>query len=56
MNVEILEKIRLCDDLLYRYNKDTSNKCLYKEYCKIRNCVHRYVKNAKATFLSDKIE
>ena len=52
---EILDAIKLRDNLLYRYKKDQKPE-LYSEFCKIRNKIQRDIKRAKSTFFQNKIE
>ena len=55
MNNDILESIRLRDQLLHRFNK-SRDPDLYSNYCKVRNKIQRDVKHAKARFFLDKID
>ena len=52
---EILDAIKLRDNLLYRFKKEQQPE-LYSEYCRLRNKIQRDVKKAKSSFFRDKIE
>ncbi|KAJ8046701.1 RNA-directed DNA polymerase from mobile element jockey [Holothuria leucospilota] len=54
MTSEILDSIRLRDQLLHRFKRDR-NQDLYSTYTKIRNKVQRDVKHAKSKYFLDKI-
>ena len=56
MNPHILSGIKLRDSLLSRYRKDSSNRLLYSEFCKVRNRVQRDIKQAKRSFFVQSIE
>ena len=46
MTSDILDKIATRDELLNSYKRNTNNKDLYKQFCKIRNNVQREIKEA----------
>lgn len=55
INAEILSKIRLRDEILYKFRKLKCNE-LYRRYCQLRNEVQRLVRCAKSSYLLDKVE
>ena len=56
MNANILQDIRERDNLLYKFNKDRSKKCLFVEYKKLRNKIQRDIKTAKSEYLLNELE
>lgn len=55
MNSEILDLIRLRDQLLHQFKREQKQD-LYSDYCKMRNKVQREVKKAKSNYFQVKIE
>ena len=52
---DILDNIKLRDQLLYKFKKNLNDQDLYKSYCKIRNKIQRDVKWSKANLFNQKV-